>query len=82
MTKKEEYLSASQLRASEFAEQQMRIGIIEAKGMRSRLVNYTGKKLIKNLEAKIDSVRADLLAQESSFRLEDDRRRRLEKMIE
>ncbi len=74
--------SVSQLRAAEYGEEQSRIVLQEALGMRRRLIEYTGPRLLKNLEAKIASVEADLLAQESSFQLEDDRRRKLQKMIE
>ena len=74
--------SQSQLRAAEYGEEQYRIVLQEAEGMKRRLINFTAPRLIKNLEAKISSVEADLLAQESSFQLEDDRRRKLQKMID
>ncbi|MDB5353301.1 MAG: rane-fusion protein, partial [Planctomycetota bacterium] len=76
------FQSPSQLRAAELGEQQMRIALIEAEGMHRRLLKFTAPRLITNLEAKIASVEADLLAQESTFQLEDDRKRRLERMIE
>lgn len=75
-------LGMSQVKASEYGEERSRIGLVEAKGMRRRLIDFTGPRLLKNLEAKISAVQADLLAQESSFQLEDDRRRKLQKMIE
>jgi multidrug efflux pump subunit AcrA (membrane-fusion protein) len=49
--------------------------------MLNTLKSYTGPKVIKNLEAKIESVRSDYLAQESSFKLEDERKRKLEATI-
>jgi len=47
-----------------------------------RLTKYTAPRLLRNLEAKISAVEADLLAQESSLALEDARKRKLELMIE
>lgn len=81
MTKKG-LLSPSQLRASEYGEEQVRISLQEANGMRKRLVKFSAPRLLVNLEAKIASVQSDLLAQKSTFQLEDDRKRRLEKMID
>jgi len=75
-------LSPSQLKASEYGEEQMHITLDEAKRMRRRLVTYSAPKMLVNLEAKIAAVRSDLLAQEGAFQLEDDRKRKLEKMIE
>jgi multidrug efflux pump subunit AcrA (membrane-fusion protein) len=46
-----------------------------------RLEKYTGPKIIKSLEAKLASIRADKLAQDASFALEDERLKRLEKNI-
>ena len=75
-------LGMSQVRASEYGEERSQIALVEAKGMRRRLIDFTGPRLLKNLEAKISAVQADLLAQESSFQLEDDRRRKLQRMID
>ncbi len=75
-------LSTTQLKTAEYGEEQSRIVLAEAEGMNRRLVNFTAPRLLRNLEAKISSVEADLLAQESSFQLEDDRKRKLERMIE
>jgi hypothetical protein len=50
--------------------------------MQERLVKYTAPRLIKDLEAKIASVTADLFAQKSTFQLEKTRKERLETMIE
>ena len=75
-------ISPSQLRAAEYSEEQVRIALEQAKGMRKRLVNYSSPKLIANLEAKIAAVKSDMLAQQAAFQLEDDRKRRIEKMIE
>ncbi len=75
-------LSPSQLRAAEYGEEQMHIALDEAKRMRKRLVTYSAPKILVNLEAKIAAVRSDLLAQQGAFQLEDDRKRKIEKMIE
>jgi multidrug resistance efflux pump len=71
----------SQLRASELSLEQAETALREAKTMLNTLKSYTGPKVIKNLEAKIESVRSDYLAQESSFKLEDERKRKLEATI-
>lgn len=81
-TLKKGYRASSQVTADRLALQQAEIGLREAEGMTIRLEEYTKKRLIKNLEAKIEAIKADKLAQESSFQLEDERMRRLERMIE
>ena len=58
------------------------LGLKEARGMEVRLVKFTGPRLIKSLEAKLKAIRADMLAQEAAFGVEDDRLRRLTKMVE
>lgn len=78
----ENLISPSQLRACQYALQQAEITLSEAEGMLERLTKYTAPRLIANLDAKIAAVRADALAQEASFALEDDRKRRIEKNIE
>jgi multidrug efflux pump subunit AcrA (membrane-fusion protein) len=50
--------------------------------MLDRLVTYSGPKNLRNLEAKIAAVEADLQAQKAAFALEDQRKRRLERAIE
>ena len=49
--------------------------------MQERLEKYTGPKIIKALEAKLEANRADALAQESAFQIESDRLKRLERMV-
>jgi HlyD family secretion protein len=75
-------MTPNQLKGTEFALEQADIVMGEALGMKERLERFTAPRLIKNLEAKIAAVRADLLAQEAAFVLEDARKRRLEKNIE
>jgi multidrug efflux pump subunit AcrA (membrane-fusion protein) len=58
------------------------IALAEALRMERRLIDYTGPKLIKSLEAKLEANRADALAQESAFQLESDRLKRLQRMVE
>ncbi|WP_435006848.1 efflux RND transporter periplasmic adaptor subunit [Tundrisphaera lichenicola] len=59
-----------------------RIALGEAERMEERLLKYTGPKIIKSLEAKLEANRADTLAQEAAFQLESDRLKRLERMVE
>jgi multidrug efflux pump subunit AcrA (membrane-fusion protein) len=72
----------SQYLADQIELQRCEIALREAKGMRERLSTYTKPRLMKSLEAKLQSIKADMLAQESAFAIEDDRLRRIEKMIE
>jgi multidrug resistance efflux pump len=73
--------SAAQVQADALALQQADFALREAEGMAVRLEKFTKKRLIKNLQAKIEAIRADKLAQESSFQLESDRLKRLEQMV-
>jgi multidrug resistance efflux pump len=75
------FRSPSQVQADALAYQQAQIALQEAEGMAYRLKNYTGPKLLKNLEAKNAAIKADKLAQESAFELESIRKKRLEAMI-
>jgi multidrug resistance efflux pump len=76
------FRSPSQVQADSLAYQQAQITQQEAEGMAYRLKNFTGPKLLKNLEAKLAAIKADKLAQESAFELESIRRKRLETMID
>ena len=53
--------------------QQAEIALRDAEGMLTRLVKYTGKRILKARRAKIEAIHADLLSLESSFRLETER---------
>jgi len=57
------------------------IALAEAMGMEERLVKYTGPKILKSLEAKLEANRADALAQEAAFQIESDRLKRLERTV-
>jgi HlyD family secretion protein len=72
----------NQLKASTLALEKAEISVNKALEMQQRLERFTAPRLIKNLEAKIAAVKADLLAQEAAFGLEDERKRRLERNIE
>lgn len=74
--------SAAQLKVDGFNFQRAEIALSEANRMLGRLQNYTAPRLVTNLEAKLASIKSDLLAQQSAFELEDQRRRDLQKMIE
>lgn len=76
------FRAPAQVLADKLALQQADIALREAQGMAERLEKYTAPRLLKNLQAKNEAIRADKLAQESSFQLETDRRKRLETMIE
>ena len=73
--------STQQVRADTLALRQAEIALREAEGMVYRLEHYTGPKLIKALEAKIEAIRSDKLTQEASFQLEDERLRKLQRMV-
>jgi multidrug resistance efflux pump len=72
----------AQLRADENKVNAAQIALREAEGMKDRLEKFSAPRLIKNLEAKIASVQADLKAQEATFILESQRKRKLEQMID
>jgi multidrug resistance efflux pump len=74
--------SEVQFKADQLTAVKSDIVLIEAFGMRNRLEKYTAPRLITNIKAKIDSVTSDLYAQQEAFKLEEDRLKRLEKMIE
>jgi hypothetical protein len=71
-----------QVKGDRFSYEQTEIALKEAQGMLERLSKYTGPKIIKSLEANVAAIRADLLTQEASFSLEDQRLKRLQRNIE
>ena len=71
-----------QFKADQLTAVKSDIVLQEALGMKARLEKYTQPRLIINIKAKIDSVQSDLLAQQEAYKLEEDRLKRLEKMIE
>ncbi len=70
-----------QYQADEFSLQRAKISLNEALGMEERLEKYTRPRLLKALEAKIESIKSDKYAQEAAFQLESDRLKRIERMI-
>lgn len=75
------FRSPSQVKADELALDQAKFALSEAEGMSIRLDKYTAPKLLKNLEAKLEAIRADKLAQEQILQNETSRMRRLEKAV-
>jgi multidrug resistance efflux pump len=71
-----------QFKADQFTAVKSDIVLQEALGMKARLEKYTAPRLIINIKAKLDSVQSDLLAQKEAYKLEEDRLKRIEKMIE
>jgi HlyD family secretion protein len=76
------YRTPFQVASDEAALEQTTIALKEAQGMLERLTKYTGPKLIKALEAKVQAILSDKLNQEASFKLEEQRLARLRKNIE
>ncbi len=76
------YRAPAQYQADILALDRAEIALGEAERMEKRLVEFTGPKLLKALEAKLEANRADVLAQESAFQLESDRLKRLQKTVE
>jgi HlyD family secretion protein len=76
------FRATAQYSADQLELQRAEMAYREAKGMEERLIKYTGPRLLKSLEAKLQSIKADMLAQEASFGIEDDRLRRLQRMID
>ena len=73
--------SPTQVRATEYALERAEIALKNADGMRKQLVEFSGPKVRRNIEAKIASVEADLQAQKEAFSKEEQRKDRLEKAI-
>ncbi len=79
---KKNYRTFYQVRGDQLAYEQSAIALSEAQGMLDRLVNQTGPKIIKSLEANVRAIKSDKLTQDASFSLEDQRLRRIRKNIE
>jgi multidrug resistance efflux pump len=76
------FRTQAQLQADIQAGTRARLALDEAEGMLERLEKFTGPRLLKELQAKIEAVRTDYLAQQASFLLESERLKKLETMIE
>lgn len=72
----------AQEQASRYGLQRAQIALRESEGMKRRLENYARLRIIRELEAKIESVRSDLYSQQSAYQIEKDRKERLELNIE
>jgi HlyD family secretion protein len=79
---KKGYRTFFQVEGDRLAFEQSKIALSEANGMLDRLVNQTGPKIIKSLEANVRAIQADKLTQDASFNLEDQRLKRIKKNIE
>ncbi len=77
-----ELVTPSQVDANRFELQRSELALREAEGMKHRLENFARLRIIRELEAKIESVKSDLYAQQSAFQIEKDRLNRLEINIE
>jgi multidrug resistance efflux pump len=75
------FRTQAQLTADRLADQQTGISLSEAKGMLVRLDQWTGPKIKKSLEAKLQAILSDKSSQEKSFALESERLARLQKNI-
>lgn len=71
--------AASQVLGDQLLRERSQITLNESIEARKRLVEFSGPRIIKSLEAKIAAVNADLLSQKAAFQVEDDRMKRLEK---
>ena len=75
------FRSEAQVAADSAMLEQAAIALYDAEGMLTRLVKFTGKRILTAHRARIEAIHADLLSLESSFRLETDRLKRIEGMI-
>ncbi len=75
------FRSEAQVDADSAMVEQAEIALRDAEGMLTRLVKYTGKRILKAHRAKLEAIHADLLSLESSYRLETERLKRIETMI-
>jgi HlyD family secretion protein len=78
---KKGFRSASQVQADFISVEQNDLNQSEAERMKIRLEDFASPRILKELEAKGESIRADLLSKKSTVQLEEDRRERLQKAI-
>jgi multidrug resistance efflux pump len=71
----------AQVRADTSTLQDAEIALRDAQDMLDRLMKYTGRRIVTQRKARIESIRADMLSLESAFQLEQERLRRIEAMI-
>jgi HlyD family secretion protein len=75
------FRTVSQVEADAAKLGQTEIALTDAQGMLERLVKFTGKRILKSRNARIQAIYADMLSLESSYRLERERLKRIEAMI-
>ena len=75
------YRTEAQVNADAAALEQTSIALRNAEGMLEQLVKFTGKRIIKARKARLEAIHADLLSLQSAFRLEQQRKKRIETMI-
>ena len=75
------YRTAAQVNADAAALEQTSIALRNAEGMLEQLVKFTGKRIIKARKARLEAIHADLLSLQSAFRLEQQRKQRIETMV-
>ncbi len=73
--------SAAQVLGDELFHEQQEILLNNVIEMEKRLRKYTGPRILTSLEAKIASVRSDVLTQEEAYKIEEQRQQRLERAI-
>jgi multidrug resistance efflux pump len=71
----------AQLKSARANYERSELALREAQGMLRRLNDYTAPRIIANLEAKIAAIQADHLAQQAAYKIELNRKERLEKNI-
>jgi HlyD family secretion protein len=75
------FRTEAQVNADAAVVEQTEIALRDAEGMLTQLVKYTGRRIIKSCKARIQAIQAELLSLEASFRLEQQRLKRIETMI-
>jgi HlyD family secretion protein len=75
------FRTEAQVNADAAVLEQTIIALRNAEGMLEQLMKHTGKRIIKSRMARIQAIHADLLSLEASFRLENQRLKRIETMI-
>ncbi len=78
---KKGYRTGNQVKGDQKAFEQAEIALGEARNMLERLLNQTGPKILKSLEANVKAIEADNLMQDAAFNLEKQRLARIRKNI-
>ncbi len=75
-------LSSAQHKANIYAQQRAEITLRGAETMKVRLEKFSSPRLLKNLEAKLQSIQADIFQQENTYSIEATRLKRLQTNID